>query len=112
MRKQGGIWFPGFPIVGADPKAGWIDPGIDGSGLVGTTRLDHPYIVQFQCPVLGELDTMLWLLPGLSEIVAITQERAKEIAILGGKQAMTAPLIEDGVKHAASFQGTCFNGPI
>src|SRR6266852_1272698 len=95
--SQPGIEIPGHATISADPQAGWINACIDRSGFTGSPRFDHPDVVEFQPAAFRKLYALFRLMPALTKVVAITQEHAEEITIIGSKQAAAIALIEGGI---------------
>src|SRR2546425_1829735 len=111
MVCQASIELPMLASIGANPEAGWIDPCIDGSRLIGAARLDYPDIFKFLLAIFGKLNALLGVLPCLTKIIAVAHKCAKEVAVVRCKQAMAATLIENGVEDAMSFQSCRFDFP-
>src|SRR5216684_4934941 len=85
MSSKTGIQFPCPSAIITNPQVRRIDAHIDRSRFVAAARLDHPDIFQLLTAIFWKLDTFLRLLPRLTKVVAIAQEIAKEVAIIGGK---------------------------
>src|SRR5579883_911845 len=103
MGEQSRIRLPGFPIIVADPETRGINPYIERARFALASRLDDPDVLQLLPALRRKLNAAFRLLPGLTCVVAIAQERAEEIAILGCKQAAALALIKDRVIDAASL---------
>src|SRR5262249_20853322 len=86
--RQTGVGVPCDAAIGSDPEAGGVHSSVKDTWLLRPARLDDPDVGQAQSALGGELDAALRLLPGLAEVVAVAQERPKEVAVLGGEEAL------------------------
>src|SRR5437879_13591976 len=103
MRCQPFIERPGAATDLADPEASRVYASVDNVPLVGATRLDGPDVCELFAAAFGELDAALGLLPCLAEVVAVAQECAEEVAIVGGVEALlSVTLVECGGKDSVA----------
>src|SRR5215472_9278139 len=85
MREQRLIRLPGLARIRADPETRRVNASIDQIGFTLASRLNHPDVIELQFSVLGKLNAALRFLPGLTKVVAIANERTKEITVFSSK---------------------------
>ena len=112
MSGKPGIQFPAHAAISADPQTRWIGTRVDSPWLIGPARLNHPDVLEFFTAILRKLDALLRLMPCLAKVIAVAQERAKEVPILGCKQPVAIALIEDGMVNATPSQSRTFDIPV
>src|SRR5215471_5040116 len=112
MTGQASVQFPVYAAIIAHPKARRVNPHVNCPRLVGATRLNYPDVHKLLATGFRELNALSRLMPRLTKVIAIAQERPEEITIIGSEHAMPLALIEYGIVDAASRERSRLDLPL